>query len=48
MAGLTEDDDSYREIMKPETGHLYVYCAGINPVNYVDPSRQHFNSGTSL
>ena len=31
-------EDSYRgEIMKPETGHLYVYCAN-NPVNYVDPS----------
>ena len=31
-------EDTYRgEIMKPETGHLYVYCAN-NPVNYVDPS----------
>ena len=31
-------EDSYRgEIMNPETGHLYVYCAN-NPVNYVDPS----------
>ena len=31
-------EDSYRgEIMKPEIGHLYVYCAN-NPVNYVDPS----------
>ena len=31
-------EDSYRgEIMKPETGHLYVYCAN-NPVNYVDSS----------
>ena len=31
-------EDSYRgEIMKPETGHLYMYCAN-NPVNYVDPS----------
>ena len=30
-------EDSYRgEIMKPETGHLYMYCAN-NPVNYVDP-----------
>ena len=30
--------DSYRgEIMNPEIGHLYVYCAN-NPVNYVDPS----------
>ena len=31
-------ENSYRgEIMNPETGHLYVYCAN-NPVNYVDPS----------
>ena len=31
-------EDSYRgEIMNPEIGHLYVYCAN-NPVNYVDPS----------
>lgn len=31
-------EDSYRgEIMNPETGHLYVYCAN-NLVNYVDPS----------
>lgn len=31
-------EDSYRgEIMNPETGHLYVYCAN-NPVNYVNPS----------
>ena len=31
-------EDSYRgEILKPETGHLYMYCAN-NPVNYVDPS----------
>ena len=31
-------EDSYSgEIMNPETGHLYVYCAN-NPVNYVDPS----------
>ncbi|WP_242950321.1 RHS repeat-associated core domain-containing protein [Anaerostipes hadrus] len=30
-------EDSYRgEIMKPETGHLYMYCAN-NLVNYVDP-----------
>jgi len=35
-------EDSYRgEIMKPETGHLYVYCAN-NPVNYVDPSGHWF------
>ena len=33
---LTED--TYRgDTAKPETGHLYVYCAN-NPVNYVDPS----------
>ena len=31
-------ENSYRgEIMNPETGHLYVYCAN-NPVNYADPS----------
>ena len=31
-------ENSYRgEIMNPETGHLYVYCAN-NPVNYVDLS----------
>ena len=31
-------EDSYRgEIMNPETGHLYVYCAN-NPVNYADSS----------
>jgi len=31
-------EDSYRgDTTKPETGHLYVYCAN-NPVNYVDPS----------
>ena len=36
-------EDSYRgEIMNPETGHLYVYCAN-NPVNYVDPSG-HFTA----
>ena len=35
-------EDSYRgEIMNPETGHLYVYCAN-NPVNYVDPSGHWF------
>ena len=37
-------EDSYRgEIMKPETGHLYVYCAN-NPVNYVDPSGHLFGN----
>ena len=31
-------EDTYRgETAKPETGHLYAYCAN-NPVNYVDPS----------
>ena len=36
-------EDSYRgEIMNPETGHLYVYCAN-NPMNYVDPSG-HFTA----
>ena len=31
-------ENSYRgEIMNPETGHLYVYCAN-NPVNYADSS----------
>ena len=31
-------EDTYRgETTKPETGHLYVYCAN-NPVNYIDPS----------
>ena len=31
-------EDTYRgDTTKPETGHLYVYCAN-NPVNYVDPS----------
>ena len=40
-------EDSYRgEIMKPETGHLYVYCAN-NPVNYVDPSG-HFLVSTAV
>ena len=38
-------EDSYRgEIMNPETGHLYVYCAN-NPVNYVDPSGHLFGNG---
>ena len=37
-------EDSYRgEIMNPETGHLYVYCAN-NPVNYVDPSGHLFGN----
>ena len=40
-------EDSYRgEIMNPETGHLYVYCAN-NPVNYVDPSG-HFLVSTAV
>ena len=31
-------EDTYRgETAKPETGHLYAYCAN-NPVNYVNPS----------
>ena len=37
-------EDSYRgEIMNPETGHLYVYCAN-NPVNYMDPSGHLFGN----
>ena len=37
-------ENSYRgEIMNPETGHLYVYCAN-NPVNYVDPSGHLFGN----
>lgn len=34
---MTENSSYRGEIMNPETGHLYVYCAN-NPVNYVDPS----------
>ena len=41
-------EDSYRgEIMNPETGHLYVYCAN-NPVNYVDPSGHAAVYGTII
>lgn len=40
-------EDTYRgEITKPETAHLYVYCAN-NPVNYVDPSG-HFLVSTAV
>ena len=40
-------EDTYRgETAKPETGHLYAYCAN-NPVNYVDPSG-HFLVSTAV
>ena len=36
-------EDTYRgETAKPETGHLYAYCAN-NPVNYVDPSGHKYD-----
>ena len=37
-------EDTYRgETAKPETGHLYAYCAN-NPVNYVDPSGHKYTT----